>query len=409
MQFGGWSQFGGGTQFGGASSRAQAFYRVLRSIQPPGVYSTSDDTLSNKELRTFARALGDDGQVAVDRLEREIFPHTAAECLTEWEALLGIVPLADATLVDRQAACLSVWRGAQPSTPKALRNMLASVLAPTHAFWDRFDDGTVSWRFIQRPGAGSIGEGAGILQLTVDEGVNSRWDAFNANGVLCTLELVDRDDSVTVMAKVQTDSLTDGAHGGVTILESLTAAVRLRIHEGWTPGERRLVADEIEDGVVTTIADAAAPDEPCWLVLERAGKAYTFKYGASLDALTTLHVHSATTLRPAEAGVFVGNNRPGYHAGSMSFAELRLRYGKQANNVELVEMRAAHLPGDAPEDIFFAYVHRDVEDPGAYDIRTAQRLMDRCKQGHTLILVGESDSFCCDDPYSLLDRDVLSV
>lgn len=62
-----------------------------------------------------------------------------------------------------------------------------------------------------------------------------------------------------------------------------------------------------------------------------------------------------------------------------------------------------------PEQIFFAFVWRDPAQPGTYNIEAAQRLADRTKEAHVLLLVGESNSFLSNDTYSRTNRDILGA
>lgn len=65
----------------------------------------------------------------------------------------------------------------------------------------------------------------------------------------------------------------------------------------------------------------------------------------------------------------------------------------------------------SPEDeqVFFAFVWRDPAQPGTYDIAAAQRLATRAKEAHLLVLVGESNCFLTNDPFSRTNRDILGA
>lgn len=64
--------------------------------------------------------------------------------------------------------------------------------------------------------------------------------------------------------------------------------------------------------------------------------------------------------------------------------------------------------GDARE-IWRFFIFRDPGLPGTYDLAAAQKIVDIMKPSHTNGIVIESNTFRCDDPFSLCDRDVLGV
>jgi len=74
---------------------------------------------------------------------------------------------------------------------------------------------------------------------------------------------------------------------------------------------------------------------------------------------------------------------------------------------EIQENLAADVTEE--ESIFFVFVFRDPTDPGTYDILAAQRLADRVKEAHLLILVGESEAFQSNDEYSRTNRDIVGA
>lgn len=80
-------------------------------------------------------------------------------------------------------------------------------------------------------------------------------------------------------------------------------------------------------------------------------------------------------------------------------------------NVDIREADPTETSGTC--GVFTAFVFRDPTLAGAdggtasYNIREAQRACDRLKSGHVRILVGESEDFLTNDPYSLTNRDIL--
>ena len=128
--------------------------------------------------------------------------------------------------------------------------------------------------------------------------------------------------------------------------------------------------------------------------------------GASSDFFITSL--DTITIKPRYMGLWEAINSDSTEVkGSIHFSDTRAYYSKPWNNVELIEIPQAIVPPQKPERNFFAFIHREPEDPKDYDLKQCQRLLDRVKQGHTLILVGESDCFRCDDQFSLCDRDIL--
>ena len=63
----------------------------------------------------------------------------------------------------------------------------------------------------------------------------------------------------------------------------------------------------------------------------------------------------------------------------------------------------------ADEEIYRFFAYRDPYLAGTYDIESAQALIDKVQDAHTLGYAIESIEFLCDDQFSLCDRDLIGV
>jgi hypothetical protein len=413
-KFGGDSHFGGDSNFGGADSRLIKYYRALKSLDPPGVYKDDDASLHYHLAKVDARGLAN-GQSLLDHLELELFPHTAEQTIEKWEESYRLTPKPSATIQQRRDACVARWRATASSSPKHLRQALASVLNPTTAFRDTCDDSSVSWRYTQVLGNGTVAEDTTDLTISCGNTDQCDWTAAQQNAPRLLIKNVDRSDDCTISAKIigLTGGGTDGAWGGVCLYHSATNAVCLQVEEISSAINVRLwhITGGVRySGSATALGFTPAAGTPCWLRLSRIGSTYYFYYGQSLSSLTTLRSLSTGLMPQAikHLGVFAGNSAAdSYPACDLDIDQIEISYGKTYNNVELIETTLALATAGDDDDIFRAFIHRDPEDDGNYDIFEAQQICDRMKQAHTLITVGESDCFLCDDDYSLTDRDVL--
>lgn len=413
-KFGADNHFGGDANFGGDESRLTKYYRALKSLDPPGVYSEDDATLHSHLLKVDALGLSS-AQSLIDHLELELFPHTAEQTIEQWEESYRITPKPSATIQQRRDACVARWRATASSSPKHIRQALASVLNPTTAFRDACDDSDVSWRYTQVLGNGSVAEDATDLTISCGSTDHCDWSSSEQNAPRLLIKNIDRSDSVYISAKIigLTGGSTAGAWGGVCLYHSATNVVGLQLEEVSSAIHVRtwyIVGGTKYSGGTTAIGWTPSAGAPCWLQLAKVGTTYLFYYGASLTSMTLLRSLSTGVMPHAikHMGVFAGNTAgSSYPACDLDIDQIEVTYGQSYNNIELVETPLALAAAGEDENIFFAFVHRDPEDGGNYDIVDAQNICDRMKQAHALIYVGESDCFRCDDPYSLTDRDVL--
>jgi hypothetical protein len=339
-------------------------------------------------------------------LAREIFPQTAHDCLPEWETLLGLVTSAGATISERQAACQARSRGSMGCALPELRASLYPLLRPSTAFAEDFG-GTLANSRLDWAGNGTRIISAGAMSLTISNPVDGDWLAGNSNRG--TMRVNDVTDGWTWRALITAASLgTDTASGIVALADDDNAVM-------FGPGDAGTVetlrVDTVVEGVLTVgVASVALPGWPFYVQMtrDRATGQITFSYGADADALTDL----VTIARPVpvlrRVGFYARNITASASTISGTFSELQLVHETPLNNVEIVEQRETNCDGAGDATLIFeAHVIRRPTDPGTYDIKQAQRLCDSVKLGHTLVLVGETDAFKCDDPYSLCDRDLL--
>jgi hypothetical protein len=91
-------------------------------------------------------------------------------------------------------------------------------------------------------------------------------------------------------------------------------------------------------------------------------------------------------------------------------ASLASLLGQAAASVVVMERTPAMAiaMGDARE-IFRFFIYRDPTLPGIYYLDSAQALLDTMSPSNTVGHVIESDTCCCDDPFSLVDRDLVGI
>jgi hypothetical protein len=140
-----------------------------------------------------------------------------------------------------------------------------------------------------------------------------------------------------------------------------------------------------------------------------------FSTGPALDALTEYgRVPGASSLRIAKLGIYARNAAGSSDIGSLGIGELRVQHAAAWANVtirELTRLQAtlAELYPERGDGVFTGFIRRHPLDAGSYDLQNAQRVADRMAQAHTLLTIGETDAFACDDPYSQCNRDVLGA
>lgn len=399
-QFGGYSQFGL-SRFGGGTPAVLTYHRLLRAMEPPGVYLEDENTVRDDRLRVYATALAA-GQCLRDQLERELFPRTSEELLPEWEELFGIAPVPGAPLAERQAGVYARWQAPQPSTSQALRMMVAELLHPTIAFWDRLDDSDVSFRWTQRPGNGAITETATELTLSASGPSAADWSETEDTCPRIYRQLVDRDDDVRVLVRVIAVGALNYQGGGVCLYKDAENALGVEVYR---VGGAYVANAWVLNGGVATYGTPVAVSAPVWVEAQRVGDGLVAKYGDDPDHMVILQAFDRLW-KPRFFGAFGRDSTGTPPALDLDLDDLQVRYGRGWNNVELIPTPAASLPAGGEDGAFVGFVHREPTDAGRYNLGDAQRIMDRCKQAHTLILVGESDCFRFDDPNSLFDRDV---
>lgn len=384
------------------------YYRDrIKAMLPPGAFALEAGQLPADICSALAKVLAQ-GQERGDQAQLEALPHTAEECLAEWEAMMDAPAAAGATDDERRAALVGLWRLAAGMNLLGIRAVLEPALGPEYQFTDTMDDEDLSWRFDVRAGNVAITETA--LHQQHDTGINDcRWDAANKLAGLVLLEDHDREDDVWICAEVKSSVMggADCAGGLVFYLDGANAFCFGPYRDGL---DTQLRIWCIAENVVLPNQDyGVAPATPYWLIGGREDDVFRFYAEPALPSpfsvvgLTPVAEYS-TTVKPRHFGIACKNGG-GPAASTFQWEELRQVYREPHNNVEIIE-----TPGSlatSPENIYFAFVHRQPGDDGNYDIATAQRLADKAKPAHAVLFLGESDCFRCDDPYSLTDRDVL--
>ncbi len=385
---------------------------TLMDLYPPGAYPSIDGRggqtfhydvcEQDASLLTHAR-------VAVEQLELEIFPQTAEETLDEWEAALQIDTVLTA-VADRQGLAADAARSPLLVTPKNLRAMLAELLQSVYGFWDPGTLDVLAHYDVQQ-GNGYVAEDASGLALGAASPAQCSFDL--GNDPHATVRLVDRADGWTLEAELQSAVIGAGSATGIFIspepLGRLGDALFLGMeHYGGSTAIRALLYTAA-DGDWSQLGTIATVGPPCWFRIVRGSDGVLqLRAGASLGALANVVSDLALTWTPRVWGVCTRNSGAWATVEGV-WQDIRIAYNLLRNNVELHEYRADQIPDGDPERIFWAFVHRDPDDAGAYDLAGAQRICDRVKWGHSQIIVGESDCFLCDDSFSLTDRDILGA
>lgn len=384
------------------------YYRdLLKAMLPPGAFALEAGDLPADICSALAKVLAQ-AEERGDQVALEALPHTAEECLTEWEEMLDSPAMAGATEAERQAALVGLWRLAVGMSLRGIRSVLELVLNSEYQFTDTMDDEDVSWRLDERAGNCTITETTTEQEHDTST-ADCRWDASNKLAGMVLLPDVDPDDDFWIAVEVKAVTLGGADCGGGVVLynDDENNMVFGPRHDG-VGIELRLWG--LEENVAPVVQDFGAPGAaPYWLIAGREAGVLKFYQEASLpspfsvDGLSPLATHSPTW-SPRMAGLLTQNGG-GPAAAVMQWDELRAAYKAPHNNIEIIETPGALAT--SPEDIYFAFVHRRPGDSGNYDLVAAQRLCDKAAPGHALLIVGESDCFRCDDPYSLTDRDVL--
>lgn len=402
-KFGGWSKFGGLSKFGGGVGYWNRIYLLLKRLGPPGLRPDDDDLLTNYLLRADAALLAH-GKVHADRVFAELFPHKAAETLAEWETLLGVVKAQGDTQADRREALLAVWRGAGGASLKDFREALQPIFNSVAYHTENFDDSSIHPTWTQS------GNGTSTEATTLDLDTSTadcRLDGTNDNAQGIRQRLPDRDDDYTCTVTVDSETIGTGGAGGIWLRRDFENIIMLAIGDDGGGGTE-LRADVIEGGTLTEDKDTAAiatPTLPEFLQIERSGSTLIFRYGDDADSLVTL-LELVLPFVPREYGVYARNDAS--NATAIEFSYLQLVMATGYNNVRIIEAREADVDAAGDEALIFsAFAHRNPNDAGSYNLKQAQRLLDRIKQAHTVFFAGESDAFLCDDPFSLCDRDIL--
>lgn len=381
-----------------------AYYRdLILSLLPPGAFDIEPGGIPYA-LATGLATVFDHADERVDQAAREVLPHTAEECLAEWEALSRAPARPGASTADRQAALVARWRLAIGLRLYAMRSILGPILEPEYQLRDPCNDGVVGYRYVQAPGNGAISEPpAGHLTPSATALADCRVGDQEPR---VYFPLVDRKDSVIAQALITSWTANAGTGGGLRLEQSIDAFVEIGPQN---PGGAALrFWSHLPGTTDTTINEIAIPAYPFWVQLSRTIEGHiTASYGAALGALTTLGALTDAGLIPRQATLAAWNTLAALNLSEITVDEFRVQHGQQHNNVRIIETPLIYaIPAERK---FCFFVHRDPLDSGAWSIPEAQTMVDRAKSGHTLGLVGESDNFLCDDPHSLTDRDILGV
>jgi hypothetical protein len=343
-------------------------------------------------------------------LFREIFPHTTTLYIDNWARHLGVVLTEDpeATWEDRRAPLIAKWRGSKAPTLANLREMFYPLLIPTRARLDDFDDDSLSPRFTQDGLLAAISESGGNLNLQTTL-QTALWDGstYSPSAPRVFERIPDMDDGFTFDTVIGT-ALLDGTAGGIFVEQDAKNVTQLVLGKRGGGGVETRV-DQILEGVLTEdlggFVTSTGPTR--WIQIKRVVDELVFYHGPVGGPLVELgRVDIRHKIR--RLGFFA---RSPNTTSVLAFFDLyQLQMETPENNVDIIEVpkAAADVAGE-PSYVFQAWLHRSFTNTGTPQLREAQRLADRVKQGHTLIGVIENENFLTDHEFSLTDRDVLGL
>lgn len=75
----------------------------------------------------------------------------------------------------------------------------------------------------------------------------------------------------------------------------------------------------------------------------------------------------------------------------------------------ILQMNVGTIPPGKDREIYRFLIFRDWTAPGTYDLAEAQRLVDAMKPTHTKGVLFETKAMVCNDPHSLVNRDLIGV
>jgi hypothetical protein len=287
--------------------------------------------------------------------------------------------------------------------------MLGELLASVYGFWDHGTADVLAHYNVQG-GNGYAGEDGSGLVLGAAGAAQASFDL--ADDAHVTVQLVDRADGWTFEAELQSATIGNPSAVGLFISPEPLGhgdALFLGLEDRGAGTAIRALLYTAAAGDWSQLGTIATVGPPCWFRITRsADGVLQLLAGAALGALASVVANLELPWTPRVFGL-CSRNGAAWPAVEGVWQDIRIAYDKQKNNVELHEYRADQIPADDPERIFWAFVHRDPGDGGGYDLAEAQRICDRVKWGHSLIIVGESDCFRCEDPYSLVERDILGA
>lgn len=390
-----------------------AYFRDLfLDMLPPGGFDTAPGSvayaLASGMAVPFANAEDRVLQAAL-----EVLPHTSEEMQAEWERLVRAPARAGASVAERQALLMARWRYAIGLRLYAMRSILGPILQPEYYFRDTMDGAAPWFRYDQVLNNCTLTEAAGVSTLAVAGVTDARWtNAVTLPGVVTLPDHARLDRFWTAIQITNYFLGADDCAAGIVFYRNPENALTWGVHR--SAGANRLRLWGIQRGSVWGPSDGVViPATPFWLIAgrEEDGIHRCYVEAAlpspfSVDGLTAVAQYSPAA-KYISAGRFVKNDNVG--AATMDVGEVRVAYGDQQNNVEIIEVPLSIVDPLASNHKFFFFVHRSPLDAGNYSIAEAQSAIDKIKSGHTLGGVGESDYFLTDDPYSLTDRDVLGV
>lgn len=340
---------------------AEIYSRVQQHLLPPGITWKRD---GDGELTKVLLATGDElarvSQRGVDLID-EADPRTTDELLTDFETALGL----DGLPVDVS------WRN------------LVSVEA----------DGNT----IEKTAGGAGFNAGGFSKAGIEGDGYAEWTIEDPTGqVVCGLGLVD----------------SNQGRGDVDFAIYQSGAINTQIYE---------VTQKAIIAVVTAPGDL--------LRVQRDGTTITYYhngdliYESLLTSTGTLFVDSSiftvgakvvdaviqsTELRRA---AIIARMVEQQRARPVDFQEaLASILGQASGDVVVIETsRAQAVSQNDAKEIYRFFIYRDPTEPGTYDIVAAQTEIDRIAHSHTKGHAIESIAMIVDDPFSLVDRDIIGV
>jgi hypothetical protein len=375
-------------------------YTLIKDYSPPGeVYSTHPDSIVQRELMTEGDGLAMAWSL-IDELGRDFLPDRATRTLPRWERILRLSPKPSDFIAERRARAVGFLRKVHGYNRNEILLAVDELLAATEdqlailenslAWVDPFTDASLGLRWQPfTPGNGTLSLVSNKLRLTVPAATDCQWDGSVLHAVRARTSI----DGAYGIIAAKLDAFTPADNGdmvGIYLQDEVSGDAHLFGIERLS-GSARISSRIIKQGIQQAAVDlGAAPTLPALFRLkQKQAGLVDLQWNDFSDGWdtpwTTLSADVATVGNAPWCGVFARSGA----ASATGFA------------ADIDEVRGV-MPVSL--SVFRWFVFRDPALGGDPDIRGAQLTIEKMEPAHTKGSITESNSFKCDDSYSLCDR-----